>query len=547
MHSTLQDSRCEGGDAEVFSSLRLAGFDGICKAVLDESRLLLERRTGHTLNIRLESIVRVRHHTTPLVPRWLFGIGLFLIYAAWRVFIPPTQYWFFGSGGLIVLIWAMGRRPTLTIDSNDGDCHTLFGNDASLMRMAALVHRLQDGQSLEEAREGLAFLSREADYPGTKAIVDQLIQESEPEPLISNPSISAIINEGPKEADLILPPQWTQEAVGAAEVSIEPEHRETLMEPNSFGRAREAQDQMIALAHSPEVVDDPWAMANVQPLPGNVFTQPRQTQQENNFTQGFSMFSEGGLFDSPSQTQIPAQPQQVRYQQPFSSQQMIQDAQRPSGDSGLNGQLQKSVRPTTFIPTFLSPLTGDDPERDLIQVEPTAIEDELVEEIATPLVASAQLSEENIIKNKNSGIKYPHMQKLVDSNSQSRFRRIKMRANSTALESKRGMRGRVLPGLGKLAKIPKKWLEKGSNRLRSGELLRMEANRKRESQLLEEVRNISESDSGMVAEDLERILQKHRTSIQEDEQVPAKFSELVPTTESDNLGVAGLPRLDSNN
>ena len=83
--------------------------------------------------------------------------------------------------------------------------------------------------------------------------------------------------------------------------------------------------------------------------------------------------------------------------------------------------------------------------------------------------------------------------------------------------------------------------------MRSGELLRMEANRKHESQLLEEIQNISEKNSGMVAEDLERILQRHRTSIQEDEQVPAKFSELVPTTESDNLGVAGLPRLDSSN
>ena len=545
MHSTLQDSRCEGGDAEVFSSLRLAGFDGICKAVLDESRLLLERRTGHTLNIRLESIARMRHHTTPLVPRWLFGIGLFLIYAAWRVFIPPTQYWFFGSGGLIVIIWAMGRRPTLTIDSNDGDCHTLFGNDASLMRIAALVHRLQDGQSLEEAREGLAFLSRETDYPGTKAIVDQLIQESEPEPLISNPSISAIIDEGPKEVDLILPPQWTKEAVGAAEVSIEPEHRETLGEPTAFGRAREAQEQMIALAHSPEVVDDPWAMANVRPLPGNVFSQPHQTQQEIDSSQSFSMFSEGGLFDSP--TQVPAQPQQVRYQQPPSSHQMIHDTQRPLGDSGPNAHGQKSVRPTTFIPTFLPPLTGDDPERDLIQVEPTAIEAELVEGIATPLVASAQLSGENITKNEGSGVRYPNMQKFVDSNNQSRLRRIKVRAKSTALESKRGMRGRVLPGLGKLAKMPKKWLEKSSSKLRSGELLRMEAKRNHESQLLKEIQNISEKNSGMVAEDLERILQRHRTSIQEDEQVPAKFSELVPTTESDNLGVAGLPRLDSSN
>jgi hypothetical protein len=547
MHSTLQDSRCEGGDAEVFSSLRLAGFDGICKAVLDESRLLLERRTGHTLNIRLESIARMRHHTTPLVPRWLFGIGLFLIYAAWRVFIPPTQYWFFGSGGLIVLIWAMGRRPTLTIDSNDGDCHTLFGNDASLMRLAALVHRLQDGQSLEEAREGLLFLSREADYPGTKAIVDQLIQENEPEPLISNPSISTIINEGPKEVDLILPPQWTQEAVGATGVSIEPEHREALVEPNTFSRAREAQEQMIALAHSPEVVDDPWAMANVQPPPTNVFTQPLHTQQENDSTQSFSMFSEGGLFDSPSQTQIPTQPQQVKYQQPFSSQQMILDAQRPFSDSDSNGNFQESVRPTTFIPTFLPPLTADDPERDLIQVEPTAIEDGLVEEIATPLVASAQLSEDKVIQNGDSGGRYPQIQKLVDSGSQSRLRRIKVRANSTALESKRGMRGRVLPGLGKLAQMPKKWLEKSSNRLRSGELLRMEANRNRESQLLKEIQNISELNDGMVAEDLERILQRHRASIQEEEQVPTKFSELVPTTESDNLGVAGLPRLDSNN
>ncbi len=564
MHSNSQDSRCEGGDAEVFSSLRLSGFDGRCKAVLDSSRLILERRSGHTLNLKYDAVARMRHHTTPLIPRWLFGIGMFLIYAGLRIFVPPAQYWFLGVGSAIILGWALGRRPTLTIDTENGDCHTLYGNDASLMRMTALVQRLQDGQSLDEAREGLAFLMRAADFPTTKAIEERLIAESEPEPLVASTSIASLLGEDSNEQE-DLPPAWLGTIAGSAVVSNEPQHSEQRYEPQSFQRARDAQTQFSQSQRTYDQVNDPWAMNDVKPTPNspfqNEFTTAQNEQFQSPVNEGFSMFGEGGLFDAPStqptsspqpMTPAPSHQQNVHGQRlawqeerQRSSMAMLKDAGSISGDSILKDDVQigLSQAPTTFIPSFLPPVNPNDPEKDRIQVEPEILDAEMMDEDASQLVAGAKKKFE-IDRSEGLG-RFPHMQKLRTQRNESRGKRIRFRKDNLRFGETRSMKNRILPGLSKLGQKAKGLLKRGENEFRTTELLRMEAKRNSDSQLVKEIQRMADSEQGLVVDEVSRMLENHRAGILPEADVPLRFSDMSATSDS-STGVAGLPRLDSN-
>lgn len=550
MHSHSQDTRCEGGDAEVFSSLRLAGFDGRCKAVLDASRLVLERRSGHTLNLKHETVARMRHHTTPLIPRWMFGIGLFFIYAAWRVFLPPAQFWFLGVGSAIILGWALGRRPTLTIDTTNGDCHTLYGNDLSLMRMTALVQRLQDGQTLDEARDSLNLLMREADFPATKAVVERLEAESEPEPLIPNPSIPAFLSTDieEKEDKAELPPEWIGTVAGSAIISNEPEFSEHPVQSEAINRARAAHDDYTYSRPATTGIEDPWAMNDVNPLPN----------------EGHSMFGEGGLFGSTQieqkpqvqpqmQTQIPQQmqapmmpPWQSLPQQTQSSMDMLKQAAEVhgGGDSLLRDGMQAghSPTPTSFIPSFLPPVNQNDPEKDRIKVEAEVIEAEILDDETSPLVANAvKHNQEN---NTEVMGRFPHMQKLMNQRNDGGYKRIKMHGRKSNQGGK-AERGKLIPGLGKLAKRGKELLTGRGGNSRTTEALRLEAQRNKDAQILKEIQKMADSEDGLNSEEVERLLENHRNGTLPENDVPLRFSELSAT--SDSKKEVSLPRLDSDN
>ncbi len=548
MHSHSQDTRCEGGDAEVFSSLRLAGFDGRCKAVLDATRLVLERRSGHTLNLKHEAVARMRHHTTPLIPRWMFGIGLFFIYAAWRVFLPPAQFWFLGVGSAIILGWALGRRPTLTIDTTNGDCHTLYGNDLSLMRITALVQRLQDGQTLDEAREGLDLLMKEADFPATKAVVERLEAESEPEPLIPNPSIPAFLGTDieTEEDNSELPPGWIGTVAGSAIINNEPEFSERAVQSEAINRARAAHDQYTFSRPAPAKIVDPWAMNDVKPLPN----------------EGFSMFEEGGLFGSTQieqnsqvqpqmQTRIPQQMQAPmmpswQNQPPQSSMGMLKQATEVhgGGDSMLRDGMQAghSPTPTSFIPSFLPPVNQDDPEKDRIKVEAEVIEAEIVDDETSQLVANAM--KQNLEDNTEVMGRFPHMQKLMNQRNDDGYKRIKMHGRKSNQGGKT-VRGKFIPGLSKLAKRGKELLSGRGGKSRTSEALRLEAQRNKDAQLLKEIQKMADSEDGLNSAEVERLLENHRNGTLPENDVPLRFSELSATSDSEKE--ASLPRLDSGN
>lgn len=193
-----EDGPAHADDFELIKALHLAG-SGRVRALVDERTLSLERKSGHALDLKLTNISRVHHHHTRLVPFSFALLGAGLIYAAQRIFIPNGLQMASGVCGVaLVLGWLGTRKPTLTIDTEAGDCHTITGNDASLMRLATLLKRLEGGMCLEDARIGLDILERDAEYPRT-AIRE--LQEVPIQPIHLDPptSISTFLADTPAE------------------------------------------------------------------------------------------------------------------------------------------------------------------------------------------------------------------------------------------------------------------------------------------------------------------------------------------------------------
>ena len=181
-------------DHEVFRALHLTG-SGKVRASVNERMLSLETRRGHALDLRLSNITRVHHHHTRLVSFTYALFGCALIYAAERILIPDTLQILTAIVGLAMIIgWFGTRKPTLTLDTEVGDCHTITGNDASLMRLSTLLKRLESGMGLEEARIGLDILNRDLEYPRTAMLHLQEVPV-EPMHLSSSTSISSFLTD----------------------------------------------------------------------------------------------------------------------------------------------------------------------------------------------------------------------------------------------------------------------------------------------------------------------------------------------------------------
>ena len=167
MHSTgrVAYSTAESQDVKI-DSLYLDGASGKVVANIDERMLSLEAKSGHGLDIKIHTINRVHHHHTRLVPGYIATLGLALVWSSIRIFASSTLQIFTLLGGFgLILGWAVTRKPTLTIDTEAGDCHVVTGNDFSLLKLNTILMKLQKGFSLEEAADGLEILDSDAQYP----------------------------------------------------------------------------------------------------------------------------------------------------------------------------------------------------------------------------------------------------------------------------------------------------------------------------------------------------------------------------------------------
>ena len=167
MHSTgrVAYSSAESQDVKI-DSLYLDGASGKVVANIDEKILSLESKYGHGLDIKIHTINRVHHHHTRLIPGYVATLGLALVWSSIRIFASSTlQIITLLAGFSLMIGWAVTRKPTLTIDTEAGDCHVITGNDFSLLKLNTILIKLQKGFSLEEAADGLEILETDAQYP----------------------------------------------------------------------------------------------------------------------------------------------------------------------------------------------------------------------------------------------------------------------------------------------------------------------------------------------------------------------------------------------
>lgn len=192
MHSSsrVAYSSTESNDVKI-DSLYLDGAVGKVVATIDERMLSLETRTGHALDIKLHSINRVHHHHTRLVPGYFAAAGLALIWSSIRIFSSPmVQAATMLSGIGLMIGWAVTRKPTLTIDTEVGDCHVITGNDFSLLKVNTILMKLQRGFSLSDAVDGLELLEGDTNYPRNSSLEQHevpvsVVEVSRPESIAS--------------------------------------------------------------------------------------------------------------------------------------------------------------------------------------------------------------------------------------------------------------------------------------------------------------------------------------------------------------------------
>ena len=170
----------ESGEKMVLHGLRVAGESGRARASLGETRLSIEFKNGNCIDIRYDRIVRMQHHNTTLIPGWIAFVGLCFLYASWRVITPPNlRLMGLGLGLAMISGWVLTKRPTLTLDTELGDCHVLHAIDSRLLKLSTMIQRMNDGLTLEEARLGVDLLNEDTEFPRQAA---QIAAEAIPTP-----------------------------------------------------------------------------------------------------------------------------------------------------------------------------------------------------------------------------------------------------------------------------------------------------------------------------------------------------------------------------
>ncbi len=151
----------EDGNKELIHNLRLDDSIRKVKLTLDERMLRIEQQYGVTVDINIHHIARLQHHSSHLIPLWTFVPALVSIWAGMRIVTDVLlQLGLVLFGASFIVGRFMTSKPTLTIQTHDLDGYSLYGNDAELLRLINLLRRLQDGQTLEQARLGLEMLER---------------------------------------------------------------------------------------------------------------------------------------------------------------------------------------------------------------------------------------------------------------------------------------------------------------------------------------------------------------------------------------------------
>ena len=503
------DTRPEGlsvkGSEIKFRSLSLGGVRGKVRATLNESQVSFESRSGHALDIRLDAIKRVHHHHTTLVPGWLGVIGAIMMWVAWRGVTGRLQAVLGAAGIVLSSAHFITRRPTLTIDTNANDCHTVFGSDITMMRLCSLIQKINNGMSLEDAKANVDAMVSDSEYPRSREF-DEAELIPEPVELFPSPVLSHFLDAMDQTPEQMNNP--TAEVVSPAIVI------EDLDLPIWDDEVEDIQ---------PEI--SPSLISRAQ---SNLFTQRHNVAQN-------------GWQEPPRQQ--PYQGVHRSNASPTPSYEMIQQ----QGVTSYNQQTvnpQPTPIPTEFLPSFVGAngahVPGVNPE---MFSSPDSPLPQPLEEVETPsLVASARrdvpldatMVDDEVLTPKD---RYPKMSKLTTKPSRRRItsrnnRNGKLRGSSVIAEL-------VKPSIGRANKIAKRLFRR---KPRTAESLRIQAEHSRQSQLVNSIQDLAKSNGGEVSDEEVLEMMSH---ISPKPIIPASFGDLVSTEAKKKPGdIASLPRLD---
>ena len=498
------DTRPEGlgvnGVGIKFRSLSLGGVRGKVRATLNENQISFESRNGHALDIRLNAIKRVHHHDTTLVPGWLAAVGLILIWVAWRGVTGKFQALLGAAGIVISTAHYITKKPTLIIDTNAEDCHVVFGPDLTIMRLCALIQRIQNGMTLEEARESVGNIVSDSDYPRSLN-TDEIEAIPEPIELFPSPVIGHFIDSMDDEeeiidAEIISPaividdldlPIWEDEEVA------EPQISESLI----------ARSKANLFTQRNQVIQNGWQEPQNQPAYNQVHRAPPGA------TPSYEMLQQQGA--------IPG------YQHPM---------QNP----------QPTPIPTEFLPSFVGAngvhIPNAGPEA--FTSPDTPLQPPAEEEVQS-LVASARRDvpiEAEIIPDEieHPRDRYPRMSRLV---AKPKARRLKVRKSTGGTLSGRSVIAELVsPTLNRASRISKKFFRRRS---RTSESLRVQAENNRQSQVAESIQNLAKSNGGNVSdEEVDRMM----SHINPKPEIPSSFKDLVSSETKRAEDVSSIPRID---
>ena len=488
---------------EIFRLLSLGGVKGKVRGTLTQHQLSFESRNGHALDLKLDAIQRVHQHHTTLIPGWLGIVGLILIWIAWRGVNEAPQILLGVTGLVLSSAHIITRRPTLAIDTFVGDCHTVFGNDSSLMRLCIMVQKMQNGETLEEARKGCDNLIHDSDYPRTTLLQDALLI---PEPIKLEPSpvLDSFMDSMDFGISEVLSAEIIEEPVESVADPILPDWFDEIGEPEPeipTGLMSRAQSNLFTQRHN--VVQNGW--------------QPPQQQQHHSVhrnqmvdASSFGMMNHHGV--APS------------HQMP----------------------MQHSPMPTNFLPSFVgadgahipsaNPEMFSSPDAPLPEAES--------EELTPSLVASSRketaISKTDVIeaeKIETPNERYPAFSKFSSKPEKRRLTTRKKRGGM--LSGRSVMRELVGPSLERASAISRRLLRRN----RTGDALRIQANNARQSQVAESIQSLAQSRGGAVSDDEVEEMMSHITP---EPDIPASFDELVSTEGKRKTGdgVSSLQRLD---
>ena len=539
----------------IFNSLSLDGTSGKVRATVDERMLCIESKTGHALDIKINSISRVHHHHTKLIPFGFALIGFGLVWIGTRILSHQSfKIISMTLGVSLISGWLLTRKPTITIDTEAGDCHALTGNDAALLRLNTILLRLQQGFTISEAQEGLDILDRDSAYPRSAL----LEMESVP--------VAPVEIQPPESIATFLEAELGDFMFDTNQPTSEP----TL--PTSIPLSQEFETPQEVTPSLPSWLDNPKPVSQTTSSDkliqrGIENVRDRRNHQEPHPMSMFNQIEQPTIIESSQEARTFVAPNSL-----------------PSESSYIqNGEAGRSVLPEP-LPNFFSKEGYHMPQQDLFSNQQPAPEydifsspdsilghvDQYGEEVES-LVASARRNSEtsSVGNDVNSQSKDSIQQKFprLRSKNSSINSRLKPKKKPENNETGSMFRNIMMPAANRVANSVKEATSNLSNRILSGkkdsetstsaEELRLRSSEAHEKEVEELYRNLAISNGGSLPDEKVREMKEialRRKAISEQvEQEKVEifddigFGDLIDsdTNKSNAGGKEGLPRIDS--